>query len=117
LQRFGFFCTIVSIERRPIVGYARLLKGDGTLPEMTESRDMAKKSTHGGPRPGSGRPKTTDREDIAVKLNRDVAAMARYVAEVRRITLAQYLSEITDGPVRRDFKAAQATATAEQGKL
>jgi hypothetical protein len=46
------------------------------------------------------------RDDVVVKLDRGVAAQARYVADSRNIPLAEYLTEITRGVVRRDFDRA-----------
>lgn len=65
---------------------------------------MAKKSGHGGARPGAGRPKADQgRDDITVKLNRALIARARFVAESKRITLAEYLTESLRPVVARDF--------------
>ena len=61
---------------------------------------------HGGPRPGSGRPRS-GRDDIAVKMDRAVVARARYVAEMRGVSLAEYLSEVSPGP--------SSTATSARG--
>ena len=75
---------------------------------LLESRDVAK-GMHGGRRPGSGRPKG-ERDDITVKLERSIVARARYVADIRGITLAEYLSESLRPVVDRDFaKAAKGT--------
>jgi hypothetical protein len=68
---------------------------------------MAKvKSQHGGPRPGSGRPKTSDRDDVTVRLDRHVTAQARFVADSRGITLAEYLSDALRPIVVKDFAKA-----------
>jgi hypothetical protein len=64
---------------------------------------------HGGKRPGAGRPKS-ERDDVTVKLDRGVVARARYVAEIRGVTLAEYLTEAVRPVVDRDFgKAAKPT--------
>jgi hypothetical protein len=52
-----------------------------------------------------GRP-TSDRNDVAVKMDRRIVAKARYVAEQREITLAEYLSEIVRPVVDKDFEKA-----------
>ncbi len=65
----------------------------------------AKKANHGGQRPGAGRP-TSGRDDVAVKMDRAIVARARYVAEIRGLTLAQYLSEAVRSMVDRDFDRA-----------
>jgi hypothetical protein len=50
-----------------------------------------------------GRPRS-GRDDISVKFDRRVAARARFVAENRGLTLAEYLSEIVRPIVERDFE-------------
>ena len=73
-----------------------------------EGREVA----HGGKRTGAGRPKS-GRDDVTVKMDRGVVARARYVAEVRGVTLAAYLSEAVGPVVDRDFgKAADPTGRA-----
>jgi hypothetical protein len=62
-------------------------------------------SGRGGKRPGAGRPKSS-RDDISVKLDRTVAARARYVADLRGLTLAEYLTEAIRPIVDRDFDRA-----------
>ena len=54
---------------------------------------VARKNAHGGKRPGAGRPKTSERDDATVKMDRLVVARCRYIAEMRGISLAQYLTE------------------------
>jgi hypothetical protein len=61
----------------------------------TLDRPMAKKRT--------GRPKTSTRDDVVARIDRGVIARARYVAETRKIPLAEYLSEILRPVVLRDF--------------
>ena len=63
----------------------------------TLDRPMAKKRT--------GRPKTSTRDDVVARIDRGVIARARYVAETRKIPLAEYLSsEILRPVVLRDFE-------------
>jgi hypothetical protein len=50
-----------------------------------------------------GRPKTSDREDMTVRIDRKIAIRARSVADYRGIPLAEFLSEIARGPVDRAF--------------
>ena len=57
---------------------------------------------HGGKRAGAGRPRS-GRDDVAVKLDRGIVARARYVADLRGVTLAEYLSEAVRAIVDRDF--------------
>jgi hypothetical protein len=70
-----------------------------------------KPGQHGGQRPGAGRPKS-DRDDVSVKLDRTVVARARFVAELRGVTLAEYLTEAVRPVVDRDF----AKAARDEGK-
>ena len=53
-----------------------------------------------------GRPWSSNRDDITVKLDRKVASQARYLAESRGIPLSEYLSEILRPFVLKDFLAA-----------
>jgi hypothetical protein len=57
----------------------------------------------GGTMAKKGRPKTSERDDVTVKLDRGVASMAKWVASSRGITLAEYLTELLRGPVGRDM--------------
>ena len=54
----------------------------------------------------TGRPVTSERDDVVVKIDTQVAAKARYVASTRKITLAEYLSELIRPLVDRDFDRA-----------
>lgn len=66
-------------------------------------------ASRGGKRPGAGRPKSV-RDDVTVKMDRAVVARARFVADLRGLTLAEYLSEAVRPVVDRDFtKEAQPT--------
>jgi hypothetical protein len=58
----------------------------------------------------AGRPATSTRDDIVVKVDRGIVAKARYVAESRRIPLAEYLSELLRPVVGRDFDRATQAA-------
>jgi len=62
----------------------------------------------------AGRPATSTRDDVVVKLDRAVAAKARYVAENKRIPLAEYLSEALRPIVGKDFDRS-AHAGSKQG--
>lgn len=50
-----------------------------------------------------GRPATSDRKDVSVKIDVEVKAMAQYVAVKRGVDLAQYLTESLRPTVQRDF--------------
>jgi hypothetical protein len=54
----------------------------------------------------TGRPATSDRDDVVVKIDKHVAAKARYVAATRDIPLAEYLTEMVRALVDRDFERA-----------
>ena len=54
----------------------------------------------------AGRPPTSERNDIAVKLDRSVAAQARYIAETRGVSMAEYLTAVLTPIVARDFQNA-----------
>jgi hypothetical protein len=59
-----------------------------------------------------GRPKT-ERDDVSVKLDRGVVSRAKIVAAARGLTLAEYLSKLTRGPVDRDFAKEMQRVQAE----
>jgi hypothetical protein len=67
-----------------------------------EEPEVAKIENRGGERPGAGRPRS-DRDDVAVKFDRAVAARARYVAEMKGLSMAEYLTEAARATVDRDF--------------
>lgn len=50
-----------------------------------------------------GRPAISTRDDVAVKIDRTLVAKARYVAENKRVSLAEYLSGAAQPTVLRDF--------------
>jgi hypothetical protein len=60
-----------------------------------ERSDMAK---------GKGRLKGPEGDNVAVKLDRSVVAMAKMIAARRGITLTEFLTELTRGPVEREFE-------------
>lgn len=53
-----------------------------------------------------GRPKTSTRDDVVVKIDKHVAAKARYIAATKDVPLAEYLTELLRGSVERDFERA-----------
>lgn len=60
------------------------------------------------PEPGKmankrGRPKRSERVDIAVKIDARIGGMAKVIAVAQGVPLAQYLSEALEGPVARDY--------------
>jgi hypothetical protein len=73
------------------------------------------KEKRGGARPGAGRPKTSDRDDVSVKLDAKVVAEAKYVVLDRGISLAEYLSGLLRDSVHRDYvKVGKKIASGEQ---
>ena len=54
----------------------------------------------------TGRPPTSERDDIVVKLDRAVAADARWIAEKRGISMAEYLTEAIRPIIAKDFQQA-----------
>jgi hypothetical protein len=51
----------------------------------------------------AGRPATSTRDDQSVKVDRELVTRAKFVAERRRIHLAEYLTELLQPLVARDF--------------
>jgi hypothetical protein len=51
-----------------------------------------------------GRPRTSTRRDGVVKVDKGVLAKASYVARIREIPLAEYVTELLRGLVERDFE-------------
>jgi hypothetical protein len=50
-----------------------------------------------------GRPKTSTRDDVSIKYDRVLARRAKAVADSRRISMAEYLSEMTRPVVDGDY--------------
>ena len=63
---------------------------------------VASKGGRGGQRKGAGRPKS-GRDDIAVKMDRTLVARAHFVARLRGLTLAEYLTEAARPAIDKDF--------------
>ncbi len=68
------------------------------------------RTQQGVERPGRGRPKTS-RDDISVKMDRALAAKAQYLARLKGITLAEFITETLRGVVERDFTKASREGT------
>lgn len=77
---------------------------------VVEVSRVARKGQRGGPRPGAGRPKASGRDDVTVKLDRSLVARARFVADLRGISLAEYLTDAVRPAVDRDFEKAARTS-------
>jgi hypothetical protein len=76
-----------------------------------EGQQVARKASHGGKREGAGRPKS-ERDDVTVKMDRRVVARAQFVARLRGLTVAEFLTEIARPGVDREF----AKESAKQGE-
>jgi hypothetical protein len=50
-----------------------------------------------------GRPKTSERDDATARIDRGVLGKAQMVAKARKISVAEYLTDLLEGPVDRDF--------------
>lgn len=61
---------------------------------MGETATMAKRR---------GRPKSSERDDVTVRVDRRVKIRAEAVADFKGIPLAELLTEILRGPVDREF--------------
>jgi hypothetical protein len=65
------------------------------LSTVAEPKEMAKKR--------AGRPKVSTRDDVVIKADRALIAKAKYVAEMRGIPLAEYVTDVMKNQVERDF--------------
>lgn len=61
-----------------------------------------------------GRPKRSQRRDVSVKIDEEVVQKAKHVALTKRITLAEYLTELLRGPVEKDFAKAVKLLTSRE---
>ena len=52
-----------------------------------------------------GRPKTSERHDVTVKVDRRLVGKAKLIATHRGISVAELLTELLDGPVDRAYVA------------
>jgi hypothetical protein len=50
-----------------------------------------------------GRPKTSERQDVSIKFDKSLAAMARLVASAKGISIAEYLSELARPLIEKDL--------------
>ena len=50
-----------------------------------------------------GRPKSSDRQDVSIKFDKVLAGKARLISQARGVSMAAYLSEMTRGPIDRDY--------------
>lgn len=60
-----------------------------------------------------GRPKVSERNDRVARIDSTLLGMAEMVARARGITIAEYLSDTLDGPIKRDFAEQMAKLQAE----
>jgi hypothetical protein len=59
--------------------------------------------------------KRSERDDVAVKIDREVYDKAKLVALRRRIPLAELLSEILRGPIDRAYRVEISRLTHQEG--
>jgi hypothetical protein len=50
-----------------------------------------------------GRPKTSERSDVTVRVDAELVNKAKHVVLARGLSLAEYLSELLRVPIERDF--------------
>lgn len=67
------------------------------MASLTAERDMAAKKR------SEPQAEHEKRDDMAVKIDRSLVNKARLVASQRKITLAEYISDLIRIPVERDF--------------
>lgn len=51
----------------------------------------------------AGRPKTSERSDVSIKFDKVLAGRARIIAQGKGITMAEYLSEMCQPIIDRDY--------------
>ena len=51
-----------------------------------------------------GRPKTSNRKDVSVKIDHVIASRAHYVAKFKGISIAELLSDMLEQPITRAFR-------------
>jgi hypothetical protein len=64
---------------------------------------VADNSKHGGVRAGAGRPKSADRKDGSVRIDRAVLGKIQWLAKDQGVTVSEYLTDLVRGPVEREF--------------
>ena len=62
-----------------------------------------------------GRP-PSDRDDVAVKIDRTIVTMARFIANKRAISVAKLLSDLLEGPVNEQYAKLVLESQAELKK-
>ncbi len=67
------------------------------------SSAVADKTKHGGVRQGAGRPKSADRKDGSVRIDKAVLGKIQWLAKARGMAVGEYLTELVRGPVDREF--------------
>jgi hypothetical protein len=69
------------------------------------------------PMPASkGRPKRSDRDDVAVKMDRTIVGRAKYVANYRGISVAELLSDLVRGPLDKAYGQMMREIEKAEGK-
>jgi len=83
------------------------LTGESSVAEVERPK-------HGGTRAGAGRPKSPDRKEGSVRIDRQLLGQAQMVAKRRGVSLADYLAGLLRGPVDRDFLKEMKALEAEK---
>jgi hypothetical protein len=94
--------TIEQVSPEETGDYIRAFEMRWAMGSMAGGSTVAEKPKHGGPRKGSGRPKS-ERKDGTARVDIQILGQAQMVAKRRGISLAEYLSDLLRGPVDRDF--------------
>ncbi|WP_422928586.1 hypothetical protein [Singulisphaera sp. PoT] len=50
-----------------------------------------------------GRPKTSERQDVSIKFDKNLAGKARLISQGRGVSMAEYLSELARSTIDRDY--------------
>ena len=64
---------------------------------------VAERPKHGGTRKGAGRPKSVERKDASVRIDRAVLGKIQWLAKDKGVTVSEYLTDLVRGPVEREF--------------
>ena len=50
-----------------------------------------------------GRPKTSERQDVSIKFDKQLAGMARLISQGRGKSMAEYLEDLTKPLIEKDY--------------
>jgi hypothetical protein len=51
----------------------------------------------------AGRPKTSERDDVSIKIDRALVSKARLLAAHKGVSIAELISELLRGPLNQDY--------------